>query len=426
MLPVLGILSAMILVRVVYAAERSWLGLKWDVEQSTALMVLGTMASSMFTFIVFLSSALLLAVQLASAQLTPRIIAFIFRDPVVKLSLAAFVFSFTFTLGVIVRTKDSVPLIAGTIAGYGSLASLGIFLYLLDHMGKMLRANGALRSIGKMGRRVIKSAYPRSDESLRPSPKASDILTTEPTRTIMSKREGAVLGFDAAGLIAHAKQSDCIIEIVPQVGDFVTADDPLFRTYHGGAKLSDSALRDSIAIGPERTFDQDPAFAMRIIVDIAAKALSPAINDPTTAVLALDEIHHLLRTAGSRQLDDRVLADSQGAYRLAHHTPDWSDFVSLGVTEIRHYGIQSIQVARKLRAMLEHLINNLSERRAAPLRQELALLQRSAARAFAEPEDQALAEVSDPQGVGGRHQKENGESTTIRVPLLMPGEVTQS
>src|SRR4051812_18247018 len=127
-LPVLGILSAMILVRVVYVAERSWLGLKWDVEPSTALLVLGTMASSMFTFIVFLSSALLLAVQLASAQLTPRIIAFIFRDPVVKASLAAFVFSFTFTLGVIVRTKDAVPLIAGTIAGYGSLASLVVFL----------------------------------------------------------------------------------------------------------------------------------------------------------------------------------------------------------------------------------------------------------------------------------------------------------
>jgi uncharacterized membrane protein len=150
---------------------------------------------------------------------------------------------------------------------------------------------------------------------------------------------------------------------------------------------------------------------MRIIVDIAAKALSPAINDPTTAVLALDEIHHLLRAAGSRQLDDRVLADSAGSYRLAHHTPNWGDFVNLGVTEIRHYGCQSIQVARKLRAMLENLIQSLSEGRAAPLRQELNLLRRSAVRAFAEPEDQALAEVSDPQGVGGRHVSEDGKST---------------
>src|SRR4051794_40947776 len=254
-LPVLAILAAMIIVRVVYRLERST-GWTWDVEPSTALLILGTMASSMFTFIVFISSALLLAVQLASAQLTPRIIAFIFRDPVVKAALAAFVFSFTFTLGVIVRTKGPVPLIAGTIAGYGSLVSLCIFLYLLDHMGKMLRANGALRSIGKMGRRVIKSVYPRSTESPRPSPKVADILTTEPTQTITSKREGSVLGFDIAGLIALAQRFDCIIEVVPQVGDFVTAGDPLFRTYRGGTTLSVSALRDSIAIGNERTFDQ--------------------------------------------------------------------------------------------------------------------------------------------------------------------------
>jgi uncharacterized membrane protein len=422
-LPVLGICAAMILVRVVYAIERSR-GRTWDVEPSTALMVLGTMASSMFTLIVFLSSALLLAVQLASAQLTPRIIAFIFRDRVVKAALAAFVFSFTFTLGVILRTNGPVPLIAGTIAGYGSLASLVVFLFLLDHMGKMLRANGALRSIGIMGRSVIKSVYPRFTESPRRSPKPADILIGEPARTIASLREGAVLGFDSSNLIALAQRHDCIIEIVPQVGDFVTEGDPLFRTFNGGATLSEAALRNSIAIGSERTFDQDPAFAMRIIVDIAAKALSPAINDPTTAVLALDEIHHLLRTAGSRQLDDQVLADPNGTYRLAHHSPDWADFVNLGVTEIRHYGCQSIQVARKLRAMLENLIQNFPERRAAPLRQELALLKRSAARAFAEPEDQALAEVCDPQGVGGRSC--GGESANGRHIMAKAAEVTQS
>src|SRR3954469_7846666 len=171
--PVLGVFVAMVAVRLVALLDRS-LGWQSNVRPETALVVLGTMASSMFSFIVFLSSALLLSVQLASAQLTPRIIAYIFRDPVVKAALAAFVFSFTFTLGVIVRTKGPVPLIAGTIAGYGSLVSLCIFLYLLDHMGKMRRANGALRSIGKMGRRVIKSVYPRSTESPRPSPKVGD------------------------------------------------------------------------------------------------------------------------------------------------------------------------------------------------------------------------------------------------------------
>jgi uncharacterized membrane protein len=407
-LPILGMLAAMVTVRIVESIDRSF-GWQSDVRPETALVVLGTMASSMFSFIVFLSSALLLSVQLASAQLTPRIIAFLFRDPVMKLALATFVFAFTFTVAVLVRIKDSVPMMAGTIASYAALASLCFFLYLLDHMGKILRANGALRSIGIRGRGVIESVYPRSIEAPNPLRTPADILTTEPTQTITSRREGAVLGFDTAGLICLGRRYDCIIEIVPQVGDFVTAGDPLFRTFQGGADLPDHLLRNSIAIGRERTFRQDPTFALRIIVDIAAKALSPAINDPTTAVLALDEIHHLLGTAGSRQLDDRAIRDAEGSYRLVHHAPNWADFVNLGVTEIRHYGSQSIQVTRKLRAMLENLIQRLSEDRAAPLRQELMLLKRSAVRAFAEPEDQALADVSDPQGVGGRHKMEAGK-----------------
>jgi uncharacterized membrane protein len=84
--------------------------------------------------------------------------------------------------------------------------------------------------------------------------------------------------------------------------------------------------------------------------------------------------------------------------------PDWEDFVHLAVTEIRNCGGSSIQVARRLHAMLENLIQSTTEKRAAPLRLELAKLHRSAERFFAEPEDRALADISDFQGVGGKHE----------------------
>jgi uncharacterized membrane protein len=147
--------------------------------------------------------------------------------------------------------------------------------------------------------------------------------------------------------------------------------------------------------------EQDPMFAIRMIVDIASKGLSPAINDPTTAVLALDRIHHLLRHVGLRRLDNEKVRDAKGRVRLLYPTPDWEDFLVLAVTEIRHFGGSSIQVARRLRAMLQDLIKTLPEERAAPLQQELQMLTRSAERFFREPEDRALAEVSDAQGVGG-------------------------
>jgi uncharacterized membrane protein len=160
-----------------------------------------------------------------------------------------------------------------------------------------------------------------------------------------------------------------------------------------------------VAVGQERTLEQDPAFAFRIMVDIASKALSPAINDPTTAVLALDQIHWLLRKVGNRCLDTGQVHDSAGRLRLVYRTPDWEDFVYLAVTEIRHFGGASIQIARRLRAMLENLIVTLPEARAALLREELAMLHRSSERFFVEPEDRALAEVSDFQGVGGKHKQ---------------------
>jgi uncharacterized membrane protein len=187
------------------------------------------------------------------------------------------------------------------------------------------------------------------------------------------------------------------------VGDFIATGDPLFRLFGGGENVPSALMCQSVAIGQERTLEQDPAFAFRIIVDVASKGLSPAINDPTTAVLAIDQIHHLLRTVGERRLDDERVRDAAGRLRLAYRTPDWDDFVQLAVTEIRQFGGASVQVARRLRAMLENLIQTLPEERAVLLRQELELVRRSVERFFAEPEDRALADVSDFQGVGGKH-----------------------
>jgi uncharacterized membrane protein len=399
--PASGMIAALVSVRLLLLVDRQ-LGWESGFEPESARALLSTLAASVFTLVVFVSSALLLAVQLASSQLTPRIIAIVFRDPVIKGSLTAFVFTFTLSLAVLVRIDGSVRAIAAGVAAYSFVGSLIVFLFLIDHLGKALRPSGVLRSVGRQGREVIASVYPRQDTS-RAAP-ADDVgpdLDELDPGTVTNSVDGVVLAFDVRGLAALAERADCLVEMVPQVGDFVAAGDPLFRIYPGTAGLPAEALRRSICLGHERTMEQDPTFVFRILVDIAAKGLSPAINDPTTAVLAIDQIHHLLRAIGTRHLDEGRLRDASGQLRLVYRTPDWEDFVELAVTEIRHFGGQSIQVARRLRAMLENLIQTLPEGRASLLRRELALLHRSADRFFAEPEDRALAEVSDLQGVGG-------------------------
>jgi uncharacterized membrane protein len=400
--PVLGMVAAVVVVRILHALETA-MGWESGISPDTAESVLAVLASSMFTFIVFVSSALLVAVQLASSQLTPRIIGIVFRDPITKGSLAVFVITYTFSLSALARIKSSAPLLTASVAAYSCLVSLGVFLFLIDHVGKALRPSGALWSVGWLGRKVIQSVYPRRlTETHAPLECAADLMDQQPTRTVTSRRDGVVLAFDIPGLAALAERANCVIELVPQVGDFVALGDPLFRIFGGGEALSAEALCQSVAVGQERTLEQDPAFAFRIIVDIASKGLSPAINDPTTAVLALDQIHHLLRDVGQRRLDDERVRDKKGQLRLLYRTPDWQDFVRLAVTEIRQFGGSSIQVARRMRAMLENLIQTLPEQRTPLLRQELELLRRSAERFFNEPEDRALADLGDFQGVGGK------------------------
>jgi len=140
-----------------------------------------------------------------------------------------------------------------------------------------------------------------------------------------------------------------------------------------------------------------------IIIIIALKALSPAINDPTTAVLAIDQLYRLLRMVGNRSLYTVEITDSAGQPRVVFRTPNWEDFVHITFREIRQCGAGSIQIARRLRAMIINLIQTLPEHRHPALREELDLLDRAIAQKFMLPEDLALARIPDSQGLGGRH-----------------------
>jgi uncharacterized membrane protein len=210
---------------------------------------------------------------------------------------------------------------------------------------------------------------------------------------------GVILAFDAKGLIEVASRKDCVIRLVPQVGDFVPSGDPLFCVY--GGDLSGEDLRRSVVFGVERTTEQDPGFVFRIIVDIAIKALSPAINDPTTAVSCIDQLHRLLRRVGQRDLGDGKLRDGKGTVRVIFPTPDWKDIVHLAVSEIMHYGADSVQVIRRLRAMLTDLLEHLPEQRAPEISAHLEMLDRVVTRTFIDPVERELAMSGDYKGVGG-------------------------
>ncbi len=210
-----------------------------------------------------------------------------------------------------------------------------------------------------------------------------------------------MLAIDLPTLVAMARRSDGVIEFAQQVGDFVATEEPLFVLHGGAVAVKDHKLRATVAFGPERTLEQDPMFAFRILVDIGLKALSPAINDPTTAVLAIDQLHRLLRVVGKRQLRSEIVADESGRPRVIFRTPNWEDFVHVACTEIRACGADNVQVARRLRAMLQNLVQSLPPHRHNVVEDELKRLDQTIEPLYTLPSDLALARVADSQGLGG-------------------------
>jgi uncharacterized membrane protein len=398
--PTVGLVSAIAAYLLVLDIDRQ-IGAVSPVAVESARAVIGALSSAMLTFIVFVLTALLVVVQLASAQLTPRIIASAMRMRGSHTALGVFVFTFTFSLAQLTAIDKDVPLVGGRLAIWSSLACVCVFLYLVDTLAKSLRPICILADIARSGGDIVRHVYPQALGERR-SVAVPKCLGAARLEVEHRGRSGVLLAFDGPGLVELARRIGGVIEIVPQVGDFVAQGELLFRVHGGTADGSvEMTLRHSAAFGPERTLEQDPCFAFRIIVDIANKALSPAINDPTTAVLALDQIHLLLRLVGLRRLDTGRACDAQGALRLVFNTPEWADFVRLGLTEIRHYGGGSIQVMRRMRALLEHLIRSMPEDRQPCLREELLLLERSVERSFADAEDRRQALCSDLQGLGG-------------------------
>jgi len=267
-----------------------------------------------------------------------------------------------------------------------------------------------LQFVGSRGRQVIQAMFPRIEDN----PNADGTLDVPAdlgpaNQTIVYSGEPRVIArLDISALVRLAQSVNGIISIECGVGETLIEDTVLLRVHSATGKLPEQALRRAVRLSPSRTFEQDPKYALRILVDIAIRALSPAVNDPTTAVQALDQIEDLLRRLGRRQLDAGFTRDSAGAIRVVFPVPTWQDYLALSFDEIRQFGASSVQVVRRLRAALVGLGDDLAvtERRAAVLRY-LEHLNLGVGRSGFDDQDKAVALQEDRQGLGlSRRQRQ--------------------
>ena len=384
--------------------------LEWRIfglSMSGAQSLYQTVISFTLSFLVFTFSSLLVAIQIAGGQLTPRIIATtLLRDNVVRYSVGLFVFTLLFAVMAMNRLQTIVHDIVAFLTALLGIACMATFLFLIDYAARLLRPVSILARIGDEGLTVIGTVYPWTAGDSPDLPTVYPALPDSPRRTILhAGTSEIVVAIDLATLMRRVRRTGGVIEFVPQVGDFVATDEPLFELYGEAVSIDDALLRSTVAFGPERTMEQDPLFSFRILADIGLKALSPAINDPTTAVLAIDQIHRLLRVVGKRRLHSEALRDPAGQRRVIQRTPNWEDFVHLACTEIRSCGAGNIQVARRLRAMFDNLIATLPAHRHEALIDERHRLERMLDSLYQIPEDLALARVGDSQGLGGSSRR---------------------
>ena len=374
----------------------------------SAQVILSTIASGMMALTAIVFSVAFVMVQFSATAYSPRLVLWLARSPVINHSIGIFTATFLYAIGALAwvdrDNSGRVPPITTWFAVLLLFASVVFFVLLIEKIG-MLQVTRILTATGDAGRTVISRMYPEAGSAgggQAPGSADADDPGRAPILLTLAHHGGplVVQAVRTEALVALAARSDAVVVMAVAVGDTVMDGMPILRVHGTGAPPPAERLRRAVELGPDRTFEQDPKYAVRLLVDVAIKALSPAINDPTTAVQALDQIEDLLLRMGQRDLDVGRMRAADGRLRLVLPVPTWNDLVVLALDEIRYCGATSVQVMRRMRALLEDLKEHVRRDRRAALEYYLARVDKGIRRDFEDADDQRDALDADRQGLG--------------------------
>lgn len=342
-------------------AGRSPLTFVFGGGPSAARDVLAAISGSLISVTGLVFSLTVVALQLSSSQYSPRVLQTFVTDRVVQLTLAQLVLTFVYALSVLrtVRTADAgetgtpfVPRLSITVAYLLTLGAVVALLLFLGHLARSLRVETMLRDVHDEAMRV-------HDEELGVDPDGpAPRLPEGPARRLAVGGSGFLVDVDEEALARSAAGCAAVVLLEPRIGDAVVAGVPVAHVWApAGTDLDDlqRALEQHLHLSYERSPDRDVAYSLRKVVDIAARALSPGVNDPTTAVHAMSHVSSLLGDLAHRPLGPVVVRDASGALRLVR--PQWSmaSLVQLGLEEPLQYAEGSPAVLRRIAGLLREL-----------------------------------------------------------------------
>jgi uncharacterized membrane protein len=346
----------------------------------SARQILGVIASSVLTFAGLVFSITIVALQLASTQFSPRVLRSFLRDRYTQVSLGLFIGTFNFALLTLreVRGADAaagefVPGLSVSMTVVLALASVTAAMVYIHHMAQGVRVVVVADRIAAETRRSLDHLYPDTP----PTQDTPAVASMAPgrRRLVNAEATGVLFYIDTEDLVETAVEHDLTIELLMDPGSYVIAGQPLFQIT-GRAEFDTGPLHDLVDFESERDIGQDPAYGFRQLVDIAERAISPAVNDPTTAVQCIDRIHALLRRIAKRDLavGSHVV---NGVLRLRVPMPDWVDYIGLACDELRHWGGDAPRIQRRLQTMLRDLRDHVDDDRRPAILEQMRLLEYS-------------------------------------------------
>lgn len=328
------------------------------IASGSAEAILSAIASGMMALTAILFSLLFVAIQVGGSWFSPRLVRVLGRTRFLGHALGVFAGTFVYALLAIrtidLRTQPGINVSVILVAFLWLFGSIAVLLLLVLHLRRLDIAEVLSTLYDQTARAAVRVYAP-----MEPEASAGDHapVSERPAGAIVryAGRPQYLLGFDVDRLVCCATRAECVIHVPLAIGDPVVAGVPLAIVVPATGAVDEATVREALWLGPQRIIDNDPAYGIRLLVDVAIRALSPAVNDPTTAISVIDRLDGLLRVLAGLRLEDNRVRDASGTVRLVFDVCGWGDLVALALTEIAEYGRDSRQVRRRMASLMDDL-----------------------------------------------------------------------
>jgi uncharacterized membrane protein len=364
-----------------------------------ARTLLATIATALLTFTGVVFSITLVALQMSSTQYSPRVLRTFVRKPITKLALSTFIATFVYSLTLLARVgtttgAHTVPQGAVGLAYLLVMASVLVFVVFVHSTVRSMRVSYVIQAVFDETLEAIHAMFvPVASYREVPAPTFAAV----PVLVSFDRADAVIDGVDSHHLADLARQHGCVLRLCVPVGTYMVRGADLMEV-HGGAAPETAQLLGALDCFAVRSLYQDPCYGVRQLVDIAIRAVSPAINDPTTAVQTLDRLHGILRAIADRPDPTGVSLDAAGAARLVVPVPDWNRVFDLAFTEISLYGAGDPQISRKLMSIFDDLSSCVTPDRRVAIEARRLWLRNEVAGRHSLNVDEVL--TADPLGLG--------------------------